>query len=189
MKILRYVRNMTMILAAGVLFWGCPQAQQQQECVDKSAEPLKQCRVDNDKLQSEILTLKRQLAQALADPGSIKIDPEVLKIEGKYVKPTYKEGTLSKEQVIATIAKGKRVLKSCYERAMKKNVKLQREKITLTIGFKVMPAGSASGIRISPNLDATMVDCMKKAIRRWKFPTFTGQPVGVESPLTLSPKR
>ena len=179
------------LLLAGAMMMaaaGCP-AEKQQECVDQSAKPLEECRVNADKLQAEILTLKRQLAQALADPGSIKVDPSVLTIEGKLIKPVYKEGTLSQDEVISTMTKNKKVLKTCYERAMKKSVALQRDKITLTIGFKVQPTGLASNIRITPDLDPTMVDCMKKAIRRWKFPGFTGQPVGVESPLTLSPKR
>jgi hypothetical protein len=183
-------RPLAALLLGGsmLLATGCPTAKPQ-ECVDKSAKPLEECRVSVDKLQAEILTLKRQLAQALADPGSIKVDPEVLKINGKYIKPVYKEGTLSQEEVVSTMSKNKKVLKSCYERAMKKSVALQRDKITLTIGFKVQPNGTAASIRITPNYDSTMVDCMKKAIRRWKFPKFTGQAVGVESPLTLSPKR
>ena len=183
-------RSTTPLLLAGAMLVvvGCP-GPKAQECVDRSAKPLEECRVNGDKLQAEILTLKRQLAQALADPGSIKVDPSVLEIEGKLIKPTYKEGSLSQEEVISTMTKNKKVLKSCYERAMKKSVALQRDKITLTIGFKVQPSGSASNIRITPNHSTTMVDCMKKAIRRWKFPAFTGQPVGVESPLTLSPKR
>jgi hypothetical protein len=159
------------------------------KCVDKSKDELESCRAESDKLQQEIVSLKRQLAQALANPGSIKIDPEVLKIDGKVVMPKLKEGTLTQQQVIRTMSQNKPVLKQCYERALKKNNSLRHQKITVTVGFKVRPNGTPSDISVRPNYDSTMIDCMRKAIRRWRFPSFKGQPVGVESPLTLTPKR
>jgi hypothetical protein len=165
---------------------GCPREQ----CVDQSRQPLEECRTNLDKLQSENTTLKRQLAQALANPGTIKVDPSVLGLEGKVEKgPAPKEGSLSQEQVIATMRQNKGVLQACYERAMKKNTALTHQKVTLTVGFSVKPSGVADDINISPNYDSMMIECMKKAIVRWRFPTFVGQPVGVESPLTLTPRK
>lgn len=158
-------------------------------CVDKSKPELDQCRTATDKLQAEINTLKRQLAQALASPGSIKVDPSVLMIDGKPIKVSMPEGTLTQDQVVSTIRMNKPVLQQCYERAMKKNTALTHQKITLTLGFQVRPTGNASDITISPNYDSMMIDCMKKAIIRWRFPTFSGQPVGVESPITLTPRK
>ena len=160
-----------------------------EECVDKSKAALTQCQAKSDKQQAEIISLKRSLAQALANPGSIKVDPSVLMIDGKPIKVKKHEGTLSQDQVVATMRRNKPVLQACYERAMKKNPSLSHQKITLTVGFSVLPKGTASHISISPNYDSMMVDCMKKAIRRWRFPHFTGQPVGVQSPLTLRPQR
>lgn len=163
---------------------------QEQPCVDSSKPELEQCKLTGDKLQSEINNLKRLLAQALASPGTIKIDPSVLTIGGKPIKVVApKEGSLSQEQVVATIRMNKGVLQACYERAMKKNTALTHQKITLTLAFQVKPAGNAADISISPNYDSMMIDCMKKAIVRWHFPTFTGQPVGVESPITLTPRK
>jgi hypothetical protein len=156
--------------------------------VDKSKKPLEECQLNVDKLQAEIVTLKRKLAQALANPGTLKV--EDLEIEGKVPKKVLpQEGTLTQDQVIATMRTHKPQLKACYERAMKKNVRLQQQKITLTIAFKVYSSGTPGEIRIRPNYDFKMNDCMKKSIRRWQFPAFTGQPVGVESPLTLSPQK
>jgi hypothetical protein len=185
--VLRHALIALTLALIGMSLAGC---KKRPNCVDKSKKPLEECRLNSDKLQAEIVTLKRQLAQALANPGSIKVDPEVLAVEGKIpkeIKP--KEGTLTQEQVIATMRRNKTQLKACYERAMKKNVRLQQQKITLTIGFRVHANGTAQGIYIRPNYDYTMNDCMKKSIKRWRFPAFTGQPVGVESPLTLSPQK
>jgi hypothetical protein len=163
---------------------------QEQPCVESSKPELEQCRLGADKLQAEINNLKRSLAQALASPGTIKIDPSVLTIGGKPIKVAApKEGSLSQEQVVGTIRMNKGVLQACYERAMKKNTALTHQKITLTLAFQVRPSGNAADISISPNYDSMMIDCMKKAILRWHFPSFSGQPVGVESPITLTPRK
>jgi hypothetical protein len=162
---------------------------EKKECVDQSKTGLDKCKSDNDQLQSEVISLKRQLAQAIANPGTIKVDPSLLMIDGKPITVKAQEGTLSQEQVIATWDQNKGLLRQCYERAMKKNTTLTHQKITLVIGFSVKPAGEAGDIMISPNYDSMMNDCIKKAIRRWTFPKFTGQPVGVELPLTLVPKK
>ena len=158
------------------------------KCVDVSRPALDECKEHGDKLRKEVVDLKRQLAQSLANPGTIKVDPSVLMVNGRHVMPKLKEGTLSQDQVIATMRANKKVLKACYERAMKKNLSLRRQTITLTVGFKVQPSGIPAGISVRPNYDSMMLDCMRKAIKRWRFPTFSGQPVGVESPLTLTPK-
>lgn len=179
--------NVPMLLAAGAcwLLAGCPQPQQ--ECVDKSKKPLEECKLEVDKLQSEIVTLKKQLAQALANPGTVQIPEQ--EIQGEHKKTPVKEGSLSQEEMIRTIARNKPQLKQCYERALKKSARLQTERITLNIAFKIMPTGVPTGISIRPALDYTMNDCMKKSIKRWRFPAFTGQPVDVESPFSFSPKR
>lgn len=159
-----------------------------QECGDPSKGALDDCKGKQTQLQEEVNNLKRQLAQALANPGSIKVDPTVLMINGEVIMPKVQEGNLSQEQVVETIQLNKKVLKACYERALKKNGNLRRQSITLTLAFTVKPSGNADGISVRPNYDSLMIDCMQKAIQRWRFPNFTGQPVGVESPLTLTPK-
>lgn len=173
-------------VAAWVVAAGCGG---NKKCVDVSKPALDKCREEGDQLRKEVVDLKRTLAQALANPGTIKVDPSVLMIDGQHVAPKLKEGTLGQEQVIATMQQNKKVLKACYERAMKKNPSLRRQSITLTVGFSVKNNGVPASISVRPNYDSMMIDCMRKAIQRWRFPTFSGQPVGVESPLTLTPKR
>jgi hypothetical protein len=158
-------------------------------CVDQSKPELEQCKANQDKLQGEVNALKRTLAQALANPGTIRVDPSVLVIDGKPIKIPAREGSLTQEQVIQTMQQNRGVLQACYERAMKKNTSLTHQRVTLTVGFQVAPSGVAQGISISPNYDSLMMDCMKKAIMRWKFPPFSGQPVGVETPITLQPRK
>lgn len=161
----------------------------QEVCIDKSKPELDQCKARIDKMQAEMNALKRTLAEALANPGTIKVDPSVLMIDGKLEQPKVAEGNISQEAVVSTLKMNKGALQSCYERAMKRNTSLHQQKMTVTLGFKLQPAGSASDISISPNYDAPMIDCMKKAIMRWHFPQFSGSPVGVETPVTLTPRR
>jgi hypothetical protein len=177
------------LAAAALVIALTPGCGTKEPCIDKSKPELDECRLSGDKLQAEINALKRQLAQALASPGSIKVDPSVLMIDGKPIKVAIPEGTLTQQQVVTTITQNKPVLQQCYERAMKKNTALTHQKITLTLGFQIRPTGNAGNIAISPNYDSMMIDCMKKAIMRWRFPTFSGQPVGVESPITLTPRK
>ena len=113
----------------------------------------------------------------------------MLVIDGKPIKVDQQEGSLSQEQVVATMQQNRGVLQACYERAMKKNTALTHQRVTLTVGFQVAPSGVAQNITISPNYDSMMMDCMKKAIMRWRFPSFSGQPVGVETPITLQPRK
>jgi len=159
------------------------------KCVDVSKPALDECRGEGDKLRKEVVDLKRLLAQAMANPGTIQVDPSVLMINGQHVAPKLSEGNLTQEQVVSTIQQNKKVLKACYERAMKKNPSLRRQSITLTLALAVRPTGIPADISVRPNYDGLMIDCMRKAILRWRFPTFNGQSVGVESPLTLTPKR
>ena len=160
-------------------------------CVDHSKKPLEACKLNADKLQSEILDLKRQLALAKASPGTINVnDPSVTEVEGdKPHVPKPIEGNLSQAQVVGVIKKNIPALRKCYERAMKKNSSLQMSKVKLSIEFKVTPRGAPSGVYIRPIKDVKMNDCMKRLIGRWRFPAFTGQPVGVVYPLTLSPRK
>ena len=171
-----------------VVLSGCGSCKSE-PCEDKSRPELENCKSGRDKLQDEVNSLKRQLAQALANPGTIKIDPSVLVIDGKPIRVSAREGSLTQNQVILTMQQNRGVLQACYERAMKKNTALTHQRVTLTVGFEVNPSGVAQSISISPNYDSLMMDCMKKAILRWRFPAFSGQPVGVEAPITLQPRK
>ena len=174
-------------LAVGV---GCGSPAKQPPCVDKSKPALELCEKKADTLQRQLNDLKIKLAQALANPGTIKVDPQLLQLDGNNGKPAVvlREGTLKQSQVVTVLSLGKAGLQACYNRALKRNTALHHSKLTLTVAFKVKPSGTPTAISVSPNRDAKMNDCMIKSIRRWKFPAFEGQPVGVETPVTLRPK-
>jgi hypothetical protein len=91
--------------------------------------------------------------------------------------------------VIRVLRASKTSLRPCYDRALKRDSGLHHRKLVLSLALKVKPAGSPDDITLGPNYDDQMIDCMKKAVRRWRFPTFTGTPVGVETPLTFQPKK
>ncbi len=161
-------------------------------CVDKSKKPLEDCRLAMDKLQSDLKSCKLKVAlKKTAVPGEIKVDdPTVTEIDGqKPVKRKPQEGTLSQTQVVSVIKKNIPKLRKCYERSMKKYESLQMSRLKLSIEFKVQPSGRTSGIYIKPSRIPEMTACMKKTIKRWGFPPFTGQAVGVAYPLTLSPRK
>jgi len=177
-------------LALGACGSGCngqPQAGQQQ--VDRSLEALRKCESERDRLQEDLNALKVKLAQALANPGTIKVDPALLTIEGKSLMPAMQEGTLTQEQVFAVIGRSKGSLEACYTRALKRNSALHHGAITLSVSFSVRTNGRPTRIDIQPNRDGQMIDCMVKAIERWPFPEFDGQAVDVEAPVTLLPKK
>lgn len=159
-------------------------------CVDRSKPALEACNSRAEQLQSEVNTLKKQLAQALTNPGTLRIDPSVMAIDGKVGGPhKVREGTISEDEVIRVLRQNKVSLRPCYNRALKRDSALHHRKLVLTLAMKVKPAGVPDAIALGPNYDDQMIDCMKKAVRRWRFPTFQGTPVGVETPLTFQPKR
>ena len=158
-------------------------------CIDKSKPALDQCTARSEALQHEVNAIKRQLAQALANPGTIQVDPSVLMIDGKPIRALIREGTLSQDEVVKTLKHEKGSLQACYNRALKRDSALHHRKIRVTLAMKVVPSGTPRSIRITPNYNAQMTDCMLKAIRRWSFPSFTGSAVGVESPMTFTPKK
>ena len=160
-------------------------------CVDKSKPALEQCQTKAEGLRKQLNDIKVKLAQALANPGTIKVDPEILTLigpEGKKRKIVLREGTLKQTEVIRVFRLGKVALQACYNHALKRNSSLRHSSLTLNVAFRVRASGSPASVSIRPNRDAKMTDCMKKAILRWEFARFSGQPVGVESPVTLRPK-
>lgn len=158
----------------------------------KTKAALEQCRSNSGELQKQLNDLKTKLAQALANPGSINVDPELLKIDGKLPTKSagisVKEGSLKQQEVISVWNKSRGSLRSCYNRALKRNSALHHQSITLNVAFEVRASGNTQGISVRPSRDARMTDCMTKAIKRWRFPKFKGRAVGVSLPITFRPK-
>jgi len=174
-------------LALGAALGGC-----KDDSGEKWQAQLATCRTELDQQERQVNDLKRKLATAIANPGTIKVDPSVLMIDGTPIKVPRAgthEGSMSQQQVVATLRENKGSLQPCYNRALKRDSGLHHRKIKLNLTMKVRPSGAPADITIGPAYDLQMIDCMKKAIRRWKFPAFSGGAVEVESPMTFTPKK
>lgn len=99
-----------------------------------------------------------------------------------------REGTLSQAQVISVVKKNLPGMRACYQQVLKKHQGLSTSRIKLTIEFQVFAAGDTRAVQIVNSPVPEMATCMKEKIQRWRFPAFTGQPVGVAYPLVLSPQ-
>ena len=78
-----------------------------------------------------------------------------------------------------------KAVKFCFERAMKKGQQLNGK---MEVEFTIAPAGvvSAVDVKTAKYKSTEFGDCTAQAIKSWKFPRFTGEPVAVEYPFILS---
>jgi hypothetical protein len=167
-------------------------AKRNQETTDK----LLQCRKDNNDLTNEVAGLKRQLAQAVANPGKITLnDPEIINLIASIRGDSggdiaLGKGALNPKEASKVVMQGAMALRQCYERALKKNQALQFQSgVAVTLGITVRPQGSVQGVEVVPSVDHEMTACIKTAAMRWKFPTFNGAAVTIEQKLTLTPSK
>ncbi len=152
------------------------------------------CKKDVSDLKNELAGLKRQLAQAMANPNRVQLtDPEVINliasIRGEEGLTGDLRPTLDTKAASRIVLQGARAMQVCYERALKKNQALHYQTgIELTIDITVRSAGGVDEVGVSPSVDKEMSACMKTAAMRWKFPPFKGEPVVVSQKVTLTPK-
>jgi hypothetical protein len=158
-------------------------------------EKLVDCRRETSALKSEIVGLKRQLAQAMANPSRIVLtDPEVINLVAS-IRGAVPTGGEDRNQLDPTTAskivmQGAPALRQCYERALKKNQSLQFQSgVGLTLDITVRPQGTVEDVGVSPSIDSEMTSCIKSAAMRWKFPTFGGSAVTIEQKVTLTPTK
>jgi hypothetical protein len=150
---------------------------------------------ENNELKNQVALLKKQLAQAMANPNLVTLtDPEIINLiadirgskpgDSGDVKPTLDTAEASK-----VVFQGAKAMQVCYERALKKNQALQYQAgVGLTLDITVRSAGTVDGVEVSPSVDKDMTACIKTAASRWKFPAFRGEPVVIRQKVTLTPK-
>lgn len=179
-------------------FAGCDGKEKEElnKRLNESGDKLIQCRKDNNDLKNEVSSLKRQLAQAMANPSRLVLtDPEILNlvasIKGSAGTPAAPDkGGLDPAAASKIVSQGAQALRQCYERALKKNQSLQYQSgLGLTLAITVRPQGSVEEVGVSPSVDGDMTSCIKNAAMRWKFPTFGGDAVTIEQKLTLTPTK
>lgn len=149
------------------------------------------CKREVNDLKNELTAVKRQLAQAMANPNRIQItDPEVINLIADLKAKAGPVGpTLDPKEASRVILQGARAMQSCYERALKKNQALQyRAGVGLTLDITVKPAGTVGAVELSPSVDSDMTACIKNAASRWRFPSFGGESVVVSQKISLTPK-
>jgi hypothetical protein len=149
----------------------------------KLATDLVQCRND-------LLTLKEQLAQAKADVlraqqnSTVKLDGIDVKANPQPNGGGSKEGNVSPEAVAKVIKLNASGFRACYEKALKRKPDLQYVS-QVTAHFAIRNTGNAQGVGFAPHTDGEMEHCMSLLMEKWKFPTFQGDPVAFEMPVSL----
>jgi len=156
------------------------------------------CKRETNDLKNEVSLLKRQLAQAMANPTKLTLtDPEIINLiasirgnpPGGGGGGGADKGSLDPKEASKVVFQGARAMQVCYERALKKNQALQYQAgVGLTLDITVKPAGTVDAVEVSPSVDRDMTSCIKTAAMRWKFPTFQGEPITVSQKVTLTPK-
>jgi hypothetical protein len=154
----------------------------------------KQMADDLVKCQNERLNFKEQLQAAQAElkqlkeaqNPTVKLDPIELRPAGP-AGEKHVEGNLPPEAVMKVFKTNQGALRACYEHGLKRNPNLQYV-ASVNAKFAVKNTGSAVNVGFSPHADVEMEKCMAQAIGKWKFPSFTGDPVQFDYPVSLVAK-
>jgi hypothetical protein len=162
--------------------------------LSEANDKLVECRRESTALKTEIAGLKRQLAQAMANPTRIVLtDPEIINLVASIrgtVPSGEDKGGLDPGVASKIVMQGAPALRQCYERALKKNQSLQFQSgVGLTLDITVRPQGTVEDVGVNPSIDSEMTACIKNAAMRWKFPTFAGSAVTIEQKVTLTPTK
>jgi hypothetical protein len=164
--------------------------------LDEAGDKVVDCKRENNDLKNQVSSLKKQLAQALANPGRIQLtDPEIIALVAdiKGVPATdpnlLGKGALDPKAASRIVFQGAPALVQCYERALKKNQALQMQAgREVTLELTIRPQGTVDAVDVKPSLDESMTSCIRTAAVRWKFPVFEGEPVVVQQRVKLTPK-
>ena len=155
------------------------------------------CQKDLTQAKDQIAALKRQLAQAIAEPSKVTLtDPDIIELVASRKTQNGRpkdEGdvtpTLNPKEASRIVMMGASAMQQCYERALKKNASLQfKSGLGVTLGITVKPSGQVDTVDVNPSVDKDLTQCFKTTVLRWKFPSFTGTAVTIEQRLTLTPK-
>jgi len=161
----------------------------------ESNEKVVACQKELAGAKSEIANLKRQLADAVANPGKFALtDPDIIELVASRRnalagKPGEVQPTLDPRQASKIVMQGATAMQACYERALKRNAALQMQSgLALTLGITVKPTGDVEAVDVAPSFDKGLTDCFRTTASHWKFPTFSGTAVTIEQKFKLTPK-
>jgi hypothetical protein len=186
-----------LVLGASALV-GCDKSKEEDltRRLNETSDRVVECKKENNELRNQVSSLKKQLAQAMANPNAITLtDPEILNLIAdmrgmKADDPNLLgKGALDPKVASKIVMQGAPALLQCYERALKKNQALQYQAgAQVSLALTVKPQGVVQEVEVRPSLDAGLTDCIKQAASRWKFPNFQGEPVELVQKVTLTPK-
>jgi hypothetical protein len=183
------------LLPAALLLGSCDTKAKEEltRRLNEASDKLIECKKENNALTQEAASLKRQLAQAMANPSRLVLtDPEIINLIAsiRAAAPAGDTGGLDPAAASKVVSQGARALQQCYERALKKNSALQYQSgVGLTLAVTVRPVGTVDDVVVNPSIDGEMTTCIKTAAMRWKFPTFSGNPITIEQKITLTPTK
>ena len=139
------------------------------------------CRNEASDLKSQVASLKRQLAEAVANPNRLQLtDPEILNLIGDLRKQKRAiagaegdeviigKGDLKPQDASRVVKRNAQTIQVCYERALKKNSALQYQAgLALVVELTVKPTGAVKEVNVRPSVDAEMTSCFQTAASRW----------------------
>ena len=78
--------------------------------------------------------------------------------------------TLDPTQASKVVLGGASAMQQCYERALKNNAGLQMQAgLTVRLHLTVKPTGGVEAVRLEPEVDKSMTDCVRSTAMRWKW--------------------
>jgi hypothetical protein len=154
--------------------------------------------VKNNKLADDLIacqndrsSLKEQLAAAQAEVKKLQeaanptVHLDALELHASAEK--HVEGNLPPDAVIKVFKANQGGLRACYEHGLKRNPNLQYVN-AVNAHFAVKNTGNAINVGFAPHADGEMERCMASTIAKWRFPSFTGEPVQFDYPVSLVAK-
>lgn len=201
-------RNRTKMLSAGLALLGlvgCNGANggggndgEMVRRLNQANDKVVSCKNEQNELKTQISDLKRQVAEALANPKMQLTDPDIINLIADLRKQhqgaggeevVLGKGDLKPEDASRVVRQHAQGMQVCYERALKKNSSLQYQAgLAVMVELTIKPTGAVKEVNIRPSVDADMTECFQNTAMRWKFPPFAGEPVVVAQKMTLTPK-
>ncbi len=175
-------------LALVLALVACGNSDQNDAQKAKLASDLVDCKNSLASLKDELAQTKAALAKAQeAASAVVKLDPVDVQAQKSGVGVKHMEGNVSPDAVVKVVRQNSGGLRACYEHALKRKPDLQYVS-AVTAHFSVENTGAAINVNFTPHTDADMEKCMANTMKKWKFPTFQGDPVAFEQPVNLVAK-
>jgi hypothetical protein len=182
-------------LAVTVASSSCKDEETQRKLDDVTSR-LEMCEKNLATARNDTRSCEKKLVEVAAKaPDQIQLnDPEFIKLipDIRAAKRSSGSGdgpSLDPNQASKVVLGGAGAMQQCYERALKNNAGLQMQAgLTVRLHLTVKPTGGVESVRMEPEVDKSMTECVRSTAMRWKFPAFSGSSVDIEQKVILTPK-